>query len=258
MSADEFRVHVALNGDGTGKLSWAEQAVDVAALEQGISLAADDAILGHNLRRLTAEVPAHDHAARTALHRAGFRQEGRLRQALETTAGEYLDVLVYGRLATDVVYGPEGFSGVMDSVLPTKRVIGHALFSNAAGEVLLLETTYKSDWELPGGVVEPGESPRLGTEREIHEELGIEVSLGQPRIIDWMPPYLGWSDAVEFLYLGGVLDDSVVSRLRVADAELRNLHWVRPDEVAQYVTELSARRIAKLLEGWQGHTEAGR
>ncbi len=254
----EFTVKVTLTGDGTGRLAWDEQVVDVQALERGISLAADDAILGHDLRRLTVEIPANDVAARIALHRAGFRQEGRLREAIRTAGDEFLDVLVYARLASDVVYGPQGFSAVMDSVLPTKRVIAHALFTNTRGDVLLLETNYKADWELPGGVVDPGESPRVGCEREIHEELGLSISLGQPALVDWMPPYLGWSDAVEFLFVAGVIDDATAAELSVVDGELRALHWVSPDDVAQHVTPLSARRIATLLAGGTGYTEAGR
>lgn len=252
-----FRVQVSLSGDGTGKLHWSEQVVDVAALKEGISLAADDAIIGHDLRRLTVEIPANDVSARRALHQAGFRCEGRLREAIRTSGGDYLDVLVYARLATDVVYGVEGFSGVMDSVLPTKRVIAHALFTDTRGRVLLLETTYKPDWELPGGVVEPGEPPRIGAEREILEELGIQVSLGQPALVDWMPPYLGWGDAIEFLYLGGTLDDETAARLTVRDGELKALHWVEPDDVAAHVTQRSARRITKLLAGERGATEDG-
>lgn len=255
MSAD-FRVSVDITG-GVGTLRWAEQQVDVATLERAISLAADDAILAHNLRRLQVELPEWDTAARVALHRAGFRREGRLRSAIEPEPGVFRDILVYSRLAIDTVYGPHGFTSVLESILPKKRMIAHALFRDEQSRVLLLETTYKPDWELPGGVVEPGESPRVGGAREIEEELGIVVDLGEPALIDWMPPYLGWADAVEFIYDGGVLSPAVAATLGTDDREIRAIHWVEPPDVPTRVTELSARRIALLLDGFRGATEGG-
>ncbi len=250
----QFRVSVDVS-NGVGRLRWDAQDVDAATLERAVSLAADDALIGQNLRRLQVELPEWDTNARVALHRAGFRLEGRLRCILEPEPGVYRDALVYGRLAVDPVYGAHGFTGVLDSLLPKKRVIAHALFRDATGRVLLLETTYKDDWELPGGVVEPGESPRAGAEREIAEELGLAVTLGPPALVDWMPPYLGWSDAIELIFDGGVLPDA--SAPMPNDHEIREAHWIAPGDVAGHVSELSARRIAHILDGGGGYSEAG-
>ncbi|HMR50281.1 MAG TPA: NUDIX domain-containing protein [Arachnia sp.] len=249
----DFTVHVDIDG-GLGRLRWDAQLIDADTLERAVSLASDDAILAHEVRRITVELPETDTAARIAVQRCGFRLEGRLRQAYEPVEGQYVDVLVYARLATDPVYGPHGFSGMMDAALPKKRLIGHALFRDQAGRVLLLQTSYKTDWELPGGIVEPGESPRAGCEREIREELGLEVVLGQPLLIDWMPPYLGWSDAVEFIFDGGVVSPAA---LRIDGKEILAAHFVAPSEVARHVTALSARRIDALLAGASGYSEDG-
>lgn len=252
----EFRVQVEVN-DGIGFLRWERQAVEFDVLVRAISLAADDAIIGHDLRRLQVDLPAGDIYAMRALHRAGFRREGRLREAHKAADGTLKDVLIYARLARDVVLGPIGFSGVMDSVLPTKRVIAHVVIRDPTGRVLLVETTYKSDWELPGGVVEPLESPRQGAIREVLEEVGLAVELSQPRLIDWMPPSLGWSDAIEFLFDAGTIDAPTVATLVPEVGEIEAIHWVAADEIAAHVTPLSARRIGLILAGGTGMTEDG-
>ena len=252
----DFKVQVDIV-DGIGQLRWEEQVVDTSTLERAVSLAADDAILAHNLRRLQCDIPATDRAAMIALHRCGFRREGRLRSALLTPSGHLVDVLVYARLAVDPVYGPHGFSGVMNSVLPTKRVIAHVVFRDETGRVLLTETTYKEDWELPGGVVDPDESPRAGGRRELLEEIGLDIDLGEPAITDWMPSHLGWSDAIEFIYDGGILPNTIARSLAPCDRELRAIHWVPREELPDRVSELSARRINLLLDGYQGATENG-
>ena len=57
---------------------------------------------------------------------------------------------------------------------------------NACGEVLI---TRRPDhlhqgglWEFPGGKVEPGEQVRTALERELKEELGVEVLDARPLI----------------------------------------------------------------------------
>jgi 8-oxo-dGTP diphosphatase len=53
-----------------------------------------------------------------------------------------------------------------------------------AGKVLLSQrksgTHLAGAWEFPGGKVEPDEDPRTALARELAEELGIEVEVGDP------------------------------------------------------------------------------
>lgn len=253
--AERFTVEATVSGD-VGVLQW-QGAVDPETLARAVATAADDQLVVRGLRRLEVSVPLADDMARRALHRAGFRREGIRRQALQVDNGDFVDVALYARLATDAADGPAAFSGVMDSVLPTKRVICHVLFRDAEGRVLLLQTSYKRDWELPGGVVEPGEPPRVGGEREVVEELGTALPIGPVGLVDWMPPYLGWGDAVEFIHDGGVLDAAQVAAIQVDGVEVTGAHWVAAADLDEHVTPLSARRIRLLLSGFRGMTEDG-
>jgi 8-oxo-dGTP pyrophosphatase MutT (NUDIX family) len=63
--------------------------------------------------------------------------------------------------------------------LATKRMAADCLFTDQAGRLRVLEPTYKSTWEIPGGVVERDESPRLAAQREVREELGLSVEPGE-------------------------------------------------------------------------------
>ncbi len=70
-----------------------------------------------------------------------------------------------------------GWTSLMDSVLPKKRVIAHVVVRDTAGRVLLCRTGFKRDLELPGGIVEPNEDPETGACREVREELGVDLPL---------------------------------------------------------------------------------
>ena len=63
-------------------------------------------------------------------------------------------------------------------VMPTHIVAGAGIATNEKGEVLLVKT-YNSGWVFPGGQVEVGENVIDAVKREIMEESGIEVEVGE-------------------------------------------------------------------------------
>ncbi len=67
---------------------------------------------------------------------------------------------------------------------PVEVVAG--VIRDKAGRILLARRTEGRDlaglWEFPGGKREPGESPEAALARELHEELGIDITCGPPVI----------------------------------------------------------------------------
>lgn len=47
-------------------------------------------------------------------------------------------------------------------------------------ELLLLRSSYRTEWNFPGGSVRRGETPEMAARRELVEEIGLEVSLLSP------------------------------------------------------------------------------
>ncbi|MEK7105512.1 MAG: NUDIX hydrolase, partial [Patescibacteria group bacterium] len=71
------------------------------------------------------------------------------------------------------------------STLPKKVAGSGGLIFNRRGEVLILKTTYRDGWIIPGGIVEEGESPIETCLREVQEEIGIKIKLGKLICLDY-------------------------------------------------------------------------
>jgi len=59
------------------------------------------------------------------------------------------------------------------------RVVVAAAVRDRAGRVLAARRLAPPGWEFPGGKVEPGETERQAVVRELREELGVEVEVGE-------------------------------------------------------------------------------
>ena len=246
-------VRVRQEGAGNGELSWVVfpdhwgQGVGTRAVRLLIRYAFEE--LG--LHRVVAYVESDDRASLRTAGRVGLRREGIVRAAWER-GGERRDHVQLARLVTDAEpTSGGGFIAVLNAGLPTKRVIAQGLIHNSANEILLCELTYKQEWDLPGGVVDPYESPAYAVVREIREETQVEVSPQSLMAVNWLPPWRGWDDATLFVFDLGV-DDDVIARAHLEPREVRSLHWCTPDQVerraAPYVTRM-LRRLALQTQG---------
>ena len=242
-------VEVRRNAEGNGNLSWAVysehrgRGTAVRAVRMLVAYAFGE--LG--LSRVEAYVhPDNTRSLRVAT-RAGLRREGLVR-GRDPFHGERGDRVLLGRLAGDPgPHTPDGFRAMLNAGLPTKRVIAQGVIRDTAGRVLLCELVYKPDWDLPGGVVEPGESPREGIVREVREELGVDVVAGDLVAVDWLPPWAGWDDACVLVFDLGRHDADLVRDAVLEPREIAAVHWCEPGLVRSRARPPTAARVEQVL-----------
>lgn len=81
-------------------------------------------------------------------------------------------------------------------------------------------------WEFPGGKLDPGESPAIALQRELKEELGVNINVG--RILDALYYRYTWGPVLILAY-----------RCNITGGTPRNIEvaehlWVHLDELHQY------------------------
>jgi 8-oxo-dGTP diphosphatase len=131
---------------------------------------------------------------------------------------------------------------------PRMQVGSGCLLTSADGRVLLVNPTYKPQWEVPGGAVEQGESPLAACQREVREELGLDVRPSRLLVVDYRPRASGQrTDALRFIFDGGVLTADQIASIRLPPQELSEFSFVPPGELASYLIPVLARRLQACL-----------
>ena len=243
-------IRVTTVTDGVARIEW-----DDRTTTDDLRREVASALVEHV--RVEALVGLEDREAQRSATWAGLLKEGVSRGL--TVDGEVADRVVYARVRDDrPVDHPEGFRSLLNSFLPRKRAIAQMLVRDPEGRVLLCQLTYKRDWDLPGGVVEVGESPRLAVRREVEEELGLDIEPGDLVLTDWLPAWGGWDDAVCLVFDGGTHDPEVLARVVMQEREIRDVRFCTLEEVDELAADFTSRRVRAAVAGDQPYTESGR
>ena len=120
---------------------------------------------------------------------------------------------------------------------PQRREGADALVRDARGRVLLVRRADDGRWAMPGGWVDPGETPERAVVREVAEETGLRVSA--PRLL-----HTERRPASVHYTFGCTLDGG---DLRTSD-ESFEVAFVSPDEIDQWHTDHLERLTAALAE----------
>lgn len=145
--------------------------------------------------------------------------------------------------------GRLAFNTVLNARLPKKRLIAQGVLRTDGGRIALCELVYKQDWDLPGGIVDPGESPAHCVVREVREELGLDVTVRGLLAVNWLPPYRGWDDALLCLFDLGHVPEEVLADARLQAREIKAVHWADAQTVAERVAPYTAAMVAEVAMG---------
>lgn len=128
--------------------------------------------------------------------------------------------------------------------MKTIRVVGAAIVQNGLCLVAQRgpQQSQAGKWEFPGGKVEPGESPELALQREITEELGVQITVGQ---------LLGQS----VTQLGAVCVDLSIHAARLTSGELTlrehaRVVWAPADALATFDWSAADVPIVEAVAEW--------
>lgn len=129
-----------------------------------------------------------------------------------------------------------------------KRVAAKVVIRDRTGCILLVDPTYKEYWDLPGGMVEANEPPRMAAEREIFEELGFQAKIGHLLGIDWIGAHGPWDDQLVFVFDGGIIADASAKELRIVDSEISEFGFFSVRNASRLLRRDIAQRLMRAVD----------
>ena len=126
----------------------------------------------------------------------------------------------------------------------------------AAGgvEVAIVLMVPERRWQLPKGIIDPGETPEKAALREVREEAGIECTIAEPlEVIEYW--FYGAYDGVRKRYHKFVhffLMNYVAGDVADHDHEVEEARWVTPEQALKMLAFKDEKRMVELAAARAG------
>jgi ADP-ribose pyrophosphatase YjhB (NUDIX family) len=131
---------------------------------------------------------------------------------------------------------------------PRKRVGADVLLRDRIGRVFLVDPKYKPDWDLPGGMAEANEPPAKAVQRELREELALDLKVGRLLCVDWVAPHGPWDDSLMFIFDGGTVDEELTAEIKFTDDEIRAVEFCSMSETKERLRPYVWQRVSAALQ----------
>lgn len=115
------------------------------------------------------------------------------------------------------------------------------------GKVLTIKWLSKNSIEFPKGAVEPGETVAETSVREVFEETGYKVRLGQS--LDQVTFEFDWDDGKRYrksvyYFLMSLMNDDQPTPNRESNEDFENL-WLSPEEASAMLTHDDSKEVLR-------------
>ncbi|MER6218760.1 NUDIX hydrolase [Streptomyces sp. NPDC001674] len=105
-----------------------------------------------------------------------------------------------------------------------------ALVRDERGRVLIVNPVYKERWNLPGGHIEEGELPTDALRRELREELGLDLEIGDLLVTAWVTRSEG--SHVFYVFDGPQLTLEQQQGITLQESEIGEIRFCLPEDIS--------------------------
>lgn len=142
--------------------------------------------------------------------------------------------------------------------LPKVISSGAVILRDEDGRFVIEKPNYRDHWLLPGGGVDAGEDARACAQREVLEELGLDVEVGRLLAVDWMPASAVRSApmGVHFVFDAGVIPRAQLEAEVVLQASELDDWALIEDSAAHVLSPWGGARALRALAVLRGEAEA--
>lgn len=132
--------------------------------------------------------------------------------------------------------------------LPKKRMAAGLIIRDSEKRILLVTPSYKTNLEIPGGVVEKNESPYEACKREVFEELGLQLNIERMLCVDYNQQTDRKTESLMFIFYGGEVSKEIIEKIKVDGKEIVNYQFMHLEEINGKTTSSLYNRIRMSVE----------